>query len=43
MGNENVSKSIADGVVQLTILRIYMRRISSDSATVNFFFFTEDE
>lgn len=39
---KNVTKSLADGVVQLAIPCIYMRRTGHNSATVNMFF-TEDE
>ena len=35
MSRKTVAKSLADGVVQLAILCVYMRRINYDSATVN--------
>ena len=40
--SQNPAKSLADGVVQLAVFCIYMRRIGYDSATVNIFV-TEDE
>ena len=40
--SQNPAKSLADGVVQLAVLCIYMRRIGYDSATVNISV-TEDE
>ena len=40
--SQNPAKSLADGVVQLAVLCIYMRRIGYHSATVNISV-TEDE
>ena len=40
--SKNPAKSLADSVVQLAVLCIYMRRIGYHSATVNIFV-TEDE
>ena len=40
--SKNPAKSLADGVVQLAVLCIYMRRIGYHSATVNISV-TEDE
>ena len=40
--SQNPAKFLADGVVQLAVLCIYMRRIGYDSATVNISV-TEDE
>ena len=41
MSNKTVVNSLADGIVQLAILCIYMRRIPYDSATVNISVFIE--
>ena len=38
MSRKTVSKSPADGLVELAILNVYMRRINYDSATVNISF-----
>ena len=41
MSRKTVAWSLADGVVQFTILGFYMRTINYDSATVKISFFTE--
>ena len=41
MSRKTVAWSLADGVVQFTILDFYMRTINHDSATVNISVFTE--
>ena len=41
MSRKTVAWSLADGVVQFTILGFYMRTINYDSATVNISVFTE--
>ena len=41
MSRKIVAWSLADGVVQFTILGFYMRTINYDSATVKISFFTE--
>ena len=40
MTRKTVSKSLADGVVQLAIPGVYIMSISYDSATVNIFVFS---
>ena len=41
MSRKTVAWSLADGVVQFTILGFYMRTINYDSATANISVFTE--
>ena len=41
MSPKTVAWSLADGVVQFTILDFYVRTINHDSATVNISVFTE--
>ena len=43
MSRKIVSKSLADGLVQLAILNVYMRRINYDSATVDIPFLLNKE